>query len=282
MHSLQNHILAWAEQRDDLRAVVLVGSYARQDHPADTWADLDLILFTRDTSRYATPDGWPEALGGDQWVIVSFERSDGLPEYLILFDGGLKVDFAFYPLDEVQRITAADPAPDWLQRGYRVLLDKDGMTLPPAPFTAPVPPRPSAEAFRAVVHTFWYRVYHVGIALRRGDLWRAKLRDHAQKAALLTMLEWHTRASRGWETDTWMEGRFLAEWTDPDTWAALHEVFGHFDAADSWRALWASVALFRRLATDTAGLLGFIYPAALDEQISGFVETLDDTPRTVG
>jgi aminoglycoside 6-adenylyltransferase len=277
VHPLQTHILAWAEQQDDLRAVILVGSYARQDHPADEWADLDLILFARDIHRYATTDDWPEALGGEQWVIVPFERGDGIPEYLILFDGGLKVDLAFYPLDEIQRFAAADPLPGWLQRGYRLLLDKDGIMLPSSPFTAPVPPRPSAEAFRAVVNTFWYRVYHVGIALRRGDLWRAKLRDHALKEALLTMLEWHARATRGWETDTWMEGRFLAEWTDPDTWAALHEVYGHFDAADSWRALWAAVALFRRLAQETAGQLGFTYPAALDAQISAFVRTLDDT-----
>jgi aminoglycoside 6-adenylyltransferase len=277
VHPLQTHILAWAEQQDDLRAVILVGSYARQDHPADEWADLDLILFTRDIHRYATTDDWLEALGGEQWVIVPFERGDGIPEYLILFDGGLKVDLAFYPLDEIQRFAAADPLPGWLQRGYRLLLDKDGITLPSSPFTAPVPPRPSAEAFRAVINAFWYRVYHVGIALRRGDLWRAKLRDHALKGALLTMLEWHARATRGWETDTWMEGRFLAEWTDPDTWAALHEVYGHFDAADSWRALWATVTLFRRLAQETAGRLGFTYPAALDAQISAFVRTLDDT-----
>jgi aminoglycoside 6-adenylyltransferase len=87
-------------------------------------------------------------------------------------------------------------------------------------------------------------------------------------------MEWHARATRGWEHDTWHSGRFLSEWTDAETWAALPHSFARFDAADSWHALFATMALFRRLATETAAHLTYHYPHALDEQITRFVHAL--------
>jgi aminoglycoside 6-adenylyltransferase len=107
--------------------------------------------------------------------------------------------------------------------------------------------------------------------IRRRNLWVAKSRDWVLKGRLLTMLEWHARATHGWDTDTWYEGKFLAQWTDPGTWQALHGVFGHFDAADSWPALFATMDLYRHLATETAAHLGYAYPTALDERVTQFV-----------
>jgi aminoglycoside 6-adenylyltransferase len=101
-----------------------------------------------------------------------------------------------------------------------------------------------------------------------------KFRDWTMKEFLLTMLEWHACAIHGWRYDTWHSGRFLAEWTDPATWESLHQTFGHFEAADSWRALLASMTLFRRLARQTGARLGYAYPAMLDEQVTQLVNEL--------
>lgn len=38
----------WAENRLDTRAAVAIGSRAQVDHPADEWADLDLVIVTTD------------------------------------------------------------------------------------------------------------------------------------------------------------------------------------------------------------------------------------------
>ena len=94
------------------------------------------------------------------------------------------------------------------------------------------------------------------------------------KSDLLEMIEWNARAAHGWDHDTWHNGKFLVEWTDAATWKTLHDVWGRFDAADSWRALFANMNLFRRLATEAASRLDYAYPALLDERVTRFVQKL--------
>ena len=94
------------------------------------------------------------------------------------------------------------------------------------------------------------------------------------KNDLLEMIEWNARAAHGWDYDTWHNGKFLVEWTDAATWKTLHDVWGRFDAADSWRALFANMNLFRRLATEAASRLDYAYPALLDERVTQFVQKL--------
>ena len=41
---LLRRIIAWAESRADILALVLVGSSARDELPADEWSDIDLVI----------------------------------------------------------------------------------------------------------------------------------------------------------------------------------------------------------------------------------------------
>lgn len=96
------------------------------------------------------------------------------------------------------------------------------------------------------------------------------------------MLEWHARAAHGWDYDTWHDGHFLTQWTDPLTWNDLQDAFGCFDAADSWRALLTTMGLFRRLANETALRLSYMYPTAVDVSTTHLVNALhaeDDLNR---
>ncbi|NLW09445.1 MAG: aminoglycoside 6-adenylyltransferase, partial [Firmicutes bacterium] len=38
--------IQWAGTKADIRLSLIVGSRARCDHPADSWADLDIMTFT--------------------------------------------------------------------------------------------------------------------------------------------------------------------------------------------------------------------------------------------
>jgi aminoglycoside 6-adenylyltransferase len=74
------------------------------------------------------------------------------------------------------------------------------------------------------------------------------------------MLGWHARAFKGPEYDTWLRGRFLEEWADPRAVEGLRNAFAHYDTKDAWRALFATMDLFRWLSLEAAGKLGFAYP----------------------
>lgn len=63
MLSLQNRIIAWAETQPAIRAVLVVGSRARRDHPGDEWADLDTMVFANDFQPYLSQMDWLSAIG---------------------------------------------------------------------------------------------------------------------------------------------------------------------------------------------------------------------------
>jgi aminoglycoside 6-adenylyltransferase len=272
---LEQRVRAWAEARPDIRAILVVGSRARRDHPADEWSDLDLILFTTDIRLYARCMDWIGEIG-DPWLCVPFGHMDGVPEHLALFDGGHKIDFAFSPLDELRSMVEGQALSEVYERGYAVMLDKDGLAARlPAPSFRSLPiDRPSEDIFLATIDAFWYHAAMVAKQIRRRELWVAKSVDNKMKEYVLIMMEWHARATHGWDHDTWQGGRFLAEWTDSQTRHTLPNLFGHYDAADGWWALLTTIGLFRRLASEIASHLGYTYPVRLDEEVTGYINTL--------
>jgi aminoglycoside 6-adenylyltransferase len=165
-----------------------------------------------------------------------------------------------------------------VRRGMRILVDKDNLcgqlaAIKVAPAVSAS--LPDQAEFLNLVNDFWYHTVWTAKKLRRGELWTAKsCADIYLKHLLLRLLEWHARAKRGAQTDTWMRGRFLEEWADPRAVAALPAIFAHYDAEDMWRALEATMELCRWLARETAELLNYEYPAEGDDRSTALVRQL--------
>jgi hypothetical protein len=68
----------------------------------------------------------------------------------------------------------------------------------------------------------------------------------------------------------------MQSWVERNTWVALHKVFGHFDSSDSWRSLLHMLRLFRELSMDTAERLEHTYPMHLDNNLSEFIDNLQE------
>lgn len=268
LEAIQQKYIAWATQRDDIRAVILVGSYARPHTSPDNLADLDIETYTIDYMPYLDDAAWIETLG-EVWTTLSILRGDGYPEHLVLFEDALKVDFSFLPLSDLENMVNEQKFWQMYERGYEILLDKDGLAAQlPAP-TYQISPlnQPEKGEFLREVGAFWYDVAYVAKQLRREQLWMVQARDWTMKQHLLKMLEWHTGCKHGWDTDTWFEGRFIHEWIDPDLYIMLSQSFGHFQVEDGWRALFQTMLLFRKAAQEVAQHLRFDYPQMLDDNI---------------
>jgi aminoglycoside 6-adenylyltransferase len=186
---------------------------------------------------------------------------------LVIFEGGIKVDFALYPLALLGHVKSR-----WKQ--CEILVDKDGVVDSTIVFPQKDHHPPTAEEFFAVVNNFWFEVYHVAKYLKRGDLWLVKFRDWATKEFLLPMLEWTAKSRQGWDYDTRYMGKHMGEWLDDETWETLNGIFGRFDEEDSRRALLATAALFRRLGREVAVGLGVDYPEGVELNMMGFVHKL--------
>lgn len=266
-----SNFVAWAEQEQDIRAALVIGSRARQDHPADEWSDLDILIIAHHPQRYWQESEWIQQIGVP-WLTFVEQTADGRSwERRVMFEGGLDVDFSPVPLAVAQAMVEQGLPPDVanvLRRGVRLLLDKDSIfsaLLVGLPDPQPVSPPPQSE-YLQLVNDFWYHSVWTAKHLRRGELWWAKSGcDSYLKGLLRQMLEWHARATRGPQVDTWMRGRFLEEWADPRAVQALGEAFAHYDEQDVWRALFATIDLFRWLEAETAERLGYP-PLELGEQ----------------
>lgn len=276
MEELQERIVNWATKERAIRALILCGSRARTVRPADEWADLDFEMFVTDSRAFCDDASWVENFG-PVWTHLLL-KDDEADVFLILYEGPRKVDFHIFPVAALERAVADQTLHSAYVRGYEILLDKDGVAgqLPPPPAEPPTHAKPEPADFSFQVNAFWYGAVYVAWQIRRRNLWVVKIRDWTLKEHLLQMIEWHTQAANGWQIDTWNDGHFLTEWTDAETVSALRDVFGHFDAADSWRALLATMELFGRLAHETATRLDIPYPTELERKTSAYVQELYD------
>ncbi|MBL7200479.1 MAG: aminoglycoside 6-adenylyltransferase [Anaerolineae bacterium] len=269
--------IRWAQAEDNVRAAFVIGSRARRDHPADEWSDLDVIILADDPRPYVSTTGWLAHIGHPWLTFIESTPEGDAFEQRVLFEGGLDVDFVPSSVGQFRKMLSEGLPPadaEMVRRGIRVLVDKDGLSERLAPVAAePVEPALVGEPeYLNLVSDFWYHTVWTAKKLRRGELWTAKsCCDVYLKQRLLRMLEWHTRAVRGPDTDTWMRGRFLEEWADPRALQALPAIYAHHEEEDVWRALEGTMELFRWLAIETGESLGYGYPSNGDDRATELV-----------
>jgi len=257
----------WATDEADVRAALILGSRARQDHPADEWSDLDVLVFVRHPEQFIQSAGWITALA-PAWLTFIERTGDGSSwERRVLYEGGLDVDVAIDPvelLDGLLQQGLPSDVADILRRGVQVLADKDGqlarMSELPLP-DATLFRQPTEAEFINAASDFWYHTLWSAKHLRRGELWWAKSgSDMHIKNLLKDMLEWHAHAVKGQDFDTWLRGRFLEEWADPRAVEQLRHAFGHYEVEDIARSLQVTMDLYRWLEDETAQRWGYSIP----------------------
>lgn len=260
-------ILGWAEVRSDVVAVIQTGSLARDDGEADVWSDIDLEIIANNPASLADDDGWLGTIAN--LVTVLRLEQDGWPTRLAIYDGAVKVDFTLAGRARLRSMIDRRRLIPLYERGYRILLDKDGIAkdLPVPSHGFPALPLPSEEDFRRRVEEFWFEAFHVPRYLARGELFLVKQRDWTMKGLLLEMMEWHAVAHGAARVDVWHLGTRVQRWTDPATWRELQRTFGRFDADDARRAFDATTRLYGRLAREVAHTAGFRYPEAVEAKI---------------
>lgn len=270
-------LIAWGKRNTEIRSLVLTGSRAIEGK-SDDLSDYDVAVFLNDNTPFTSNDAWLLEIG-QPWVCVHERiswKEGNIPTRLVIFEPGVKIDFAFYPI-KVLNILACNPLPDEFAAGYQVLVDKDAMasTMDPPSDNCYQQDPPSEKEFRRVIEEFWFEVYHVAKYLARGDLWSVKFRDHGIKQEfLLQMIRWHEQAKHQWNFSTHSQGKRMQDWVTEETWGQLHECFAHFEPADCWYALNQTIKLFRNLSMQTAALLKFSYPQDLDDSISSFARSI--------
>jgi len=238
-----------------------------------------------DPDRLAENTDWQAAFGR---VITYFRDQFVLSDHrvytrLALYEDGVKMDFSLWPVSMLLSLKQSPTAPDYLDIGYTVLLDKDDLTADqPAPTHRAFIPHPPSEAtYQTLVQEFWWDTTYVAKSLWRDDLFFAKymldcfIRFHH----LLPLLEWYAEIQHDWSVRPGARGRGLKQILDADTWAELERTYAGAGIEENWAALFAMAGLVRRLAKSVAGSLGFDYPEQTDADVTAYLAKVRSLPK---
>ena len=267
---IAQNLCACAEKDKNIRAVIAIGSLARQQAAADEFSDLDLIIVTNEVQRWYSGE-YPMLLGK---VSISFIEPTlgGGKERRCIYEGGRDVDMIIFTPEQFSKALKNGEAGWVMNRGYKLLYDIDGLSeLIPQYVTLGVsPPEMTGEEFDNLVSDFYFHNIWASKKLRRGELWAAKMCiDAYLKNKLLKIVEQY-RLCMG-VADVWHDGRFLDSWAESDVLDELEGCFAHYDTADCERALLATHRLFARLSRAAAKKKGFFYDKEAERCAYSFI-----------
>ena len=119
--SLIDSVRRWAEVREDVQTLAVVGSHARGDARPDS--DVDLVVVCSDPSRYLSDTAWAWAFGdvGE----LSFEDWGEVQSVRVFYRNGPEVEFGITGIEW----TAIPPdrgTAEVVGNGCAILLDRDG------------------------------------------------------------------------------------------------------------------------------------------------------------
>ncbi|HEX4930533.1 MAG TPA: aminoglycoside 6-adenylyltransferase [Gaiellaceae bacterium] len=246
-------VVAWARAHHDVRALVLVGSLARADTPADEWSDIDTIALVDDPALYLADDTWVAELGRPVLTFVEQTELGGVFERRVLLEGGIDVDVVLAPASAADLLL--DVAPAVLRRGFLVLHDELGLgpRLEDAAAAAPGEALPAAAELEQVCADLWYHGLWTAKKLRRGELWTAlECLDSHMRHRLLALLRWRAVLDG---RPVWHGARFVERWAGEPR-ELLGATFARYDERELACALWEMLDLAGHLEVELRARLG--------------------------
>jgi aminoglycoside 6-adenylyltransferase len=273
----------WAERQNPVRAMLLTSTRADPNAPVDAFSDYDVVLVVQDIHPFFENRSWLQDFG--QVLVVYWDPIHPSPDYgveqvanVALYEDGLKIDFTLWPVDLLRQIVKSGALPADLDVGYAVLVDKDRLTdgMPAPTYTAYVPTSPTDETYQKVIEDFFSDAPYVAKCLWRDELMPAKwCLDYDMKHNFLRpMLEWRMEIDHNWSVPAGNLGKGLKTRLPPELWAQLERTYVGAGIDENWRALFETMALFRRVAIQVADHLGYAYPHNLDQRVTTYVQTV--------
>jgi hypothetical protein len=93
-------LAAWARSRDDIEALVQIGSRVQPSGAPDAWSDYDYHLVTSNRARYETGE-FARELGGC-WAVSAAPAFGRVTKVAAVYDGALEADFVIVGLLEAR------------------------------------------------------------------------------------------------------------------------------------------------------------------------------------
>ncbi|MGG7552949.1 AadS family aminoglycoside 6-adenylyltransferase [Chryseobacterium arthrosphaerae] len=272
-------IIHWAENNPDIRAVLLTSSLVNPYAPVDDFSDLDVELVFDRRQPYEINNEWLSLFGEP---ISMVEEDDTVFDgkhamKMVLYKDHVKVDFKLYQISEFIEEIQQENLPDDWDVGYKVLIDKDGLTkdMKSPTYQSVMIRKPSEKKFKQLLNDFWWDTTYVAKCLKRGDIFYAKFMSEniLRTDYLVPLTEWYIAAASDWNTVTTNKhGRLFKKYLTADLWNRVEATFSGSDIEENWTALWAYADLVHELGTSLAEKLSFEYPYTHENDIRSYLK----------
>ncbi len=272
-------IVGTARKDDRIRAVILSGSRANPNAPRDAFQDFDVVYAVTDLEPFRHNLEWIKRFGELMILQLPDEMADPPPgpgdgfAYLMQFADGNRIDLTIFPLARL-----AERCRDSLSV---LLLDKDGAIGPLDPPSERdyLPRPPTAKAFADCCNEFWWVSAYAAKGLGRREIVVAKTTlETLVREPLMKMLVWHIGVKTRWARNPGKFGKYFERYLEPEEWALLLSTYADAGYENTWEALFAMGALFRRVAVPLAERFGFEYPRDDDRRVSAHLERVRRLP----
>lgn len=257
---LMKRLLDVCKAQPEIKAVIIVGSQAREISKADEYSDLDLIIACTEPQILLYGNNIIGKLGKPVYSFVE-DTFAGEKERRILFEKSLDVDMIVMSEDSLVNLLKSHNADFILNRGFSLCYDACGISqlicksskITPCDFTAL-----SEESFRNLTNDFMFHTVWAEKKIRRGELWTAIMCVNGYlKTKLITVIEMYEHCIHGTAYDTWHNGRMAEQWAEPFIVDKLGDCFSRYDADDLLSVLAATRELFLALAKECASAYGY-------------------------
>ena len=118
--------MRWSKRRKDIRAVALVGSYAREEMEADS--DVDLVIITEEPEKYITNSEWTRVFGKP--IAKKIEEYGKLTSLRVWYESGLEIEYGFTNREWIVSLHNEDGLNQITNDGLRVLFEKEVLLSP--------------------------------------------------------------------------------------------------------------------------------------------------------
>lgn len=278
-------IIQWAEENPDIRAVLLTSSLVNPYAPVDDLSDLDVELVFESRKAYETNNEWINIFGDP---ISMIEEDDAVFDgkhamKMVLYKDHVKVDFKLYQVSEFCKEVQQEILPEDWDVGYKVLVDKDGVTrdLKSPTYQSVMIHQPTEKKFQQLLNDFWWDTTYVAKCLKRGDIFYAKFMSEniLRTDYLVPLIEWHIASLHdGKNITTNKHGRLFKKYLSADVWNKVEATFSGSDIEENWNALFACADLVHELGSELGEKLHFTYPVQLEKDIRNYLAEVKEMP----
>lgn len=273
-------IIDWANGNEDIRAVILTSSLVNPLAPVDDFSDLDVELIFEDNQAYIADRKWLNLFGKPISMIEEDESCfNGIHAMkMVLYEDTVKVDFKLYRKSSfLQEIQYEELPEDW-DIGYKILLDKDGITqnMKPPTHLVSIIKKPDEKDFTKLITDFWWDCAYVAKCLARGDIFYAKFMSEniIRTEYLVPLLEWHIANQHNWDITTNKHGRLFKKYLSQDLWSKTEQTFSGSNIEENWKALFSMTDIVGELGKNLAESLNYPYPSEIENNIRAYLETV--------